>query len=492
MLRSLSRIEDFEVGARHLPVNSANTFARNVGGRSIVDRVNAIQGFQNPQIFTGGGSVTLRGPGRNSFLVRNGFAVNCKNFENTMAYRNNSTFEKVYPVCGTAGYFSLHLATTPALYLIAKDSTVIISDISTIVDVQNAACWQTLPGPCTEMGSVILTNKAYPGLALTIRSDTEIVMEAPGVDQSKFCLMEERGLNTYTNVPDPRPAVFSDYDIRQGWPLADLNRAFGPKEFRSHELSPTTARTVEECAAKASAIKDANGFIFLPQGSYDGKNCKIKAGGFWPTLRSEDPNWRTTISGKLKVDIANSYRDPISDFDIRRGWGIRNMNIAYGPNPSYEEHQTVTRTPEACAAAALRHPKANSFLFVPSSDKPCRMFVGGFWTEKQDPIHASFVGGILRSQAPESFDYRPGELIYNENRAYGNNPSYELKEVEAYSPENCAEIALKNDKVNGFVYLPKRFSPGKGNCRQFIGGRWGPVTNEGQRVFTAGMKKTMQ
>lgn len=478
-----------------MPVNSANTFVRNVGGRSLVDRVRAIQGFQNPappQIFTGGGMVTFRGPGRNSFIVRNGFAVNCRNFENTTAYRNNGTFEKVYPVCGTPGYFSLRVASAPALYLIAQNSTVTIGDINTLVDVQNAACWQTLNGPCTETGSVILTNKSHPGLALTIRSDTEIVMEAPGVDQSKFCLMEERGINTYSNVPDPRPAVFSDYDVRERWVLADMNRSFGPKEFRSYELPPTSARTVEECAAAASAIKESNGFVFLPQGSYDGKNCKIKAGGFWPTLRTQDPNWRNTISGRLKVDIANSYRDPIADFDIRRGWNVADINLTYGSNPSYELEQTVTRTPEECAAAALRNPKANSFLFVPNSDKPCRMKVGGFWPENQEPVHASYVGGIIKSKAPESFDYRPGFTVHNDNRSYGDNPSYELKEVEAYSPENCAEIALKNDKVNGFIYLPKRFSADKGNCRQFIGGRWGPVSNEAQNAFTAGMKKSMQ
>ncbi len=348
------------------------------------------------QIFTGGGLFSLRGPGRNNFLCADNFRVVNRPFENTPDFRAKATFSKVFPICGTKGYFSLRLVSAPALYLVANNGNVEVGPVDSIISTQNSACWQTVK--CgSEENAVSLTNKAFPGLVLTVVDDNTIRMLQSSGSGEKVCISEERGLSSYAGTPYPRPPILADFEVRNGWLLSNLNRKFGPTQFRSYELDPRTARTYQECAAEVAKHREANGFIFLPEGSYSGKNCRIMAGGFWPLKPMPPGNENRVISGRVRGTAAQTeYRDPIESFEIRTGWGVKDINTRVGANPSYELDQRNTPTAEGCAAEALRDPRANSFIFIPGDKLNCRVKVGGFWPEKQSEVQATFTAGILK------------------------------------------------------------------------------------------------
>lgn len=401
-------------GTRHFMLGEGfqNSY-QNVGHLSLAQRIERSEGFQNAtdtskSIFSGNETISIRGPGQNSFLtvdnqVNDAKIIN-KNFVNTPAFRVSATMEKVYPICGTAGYFSIVLKNNPALHLVAKSSEkngVVFSEVSTLVDIQDSACWTFNTTNADEIGSGTLMNKSYPGLVLTVQDDNTIMLQtlSASVDKRRNYLVIERGLSTYDAAPMPRRAKFSDFEIRKGVGLMDLNRRFGPIEFRSTELEPTSARSVEECAEKALAYPEANGFVFLGDRSERGKNCRIKAGAFWSRYTTIDPTLAHSISGRLKGDVGVMYQDPIDSFETKRGRNVADKNISYGPNPSYELAPIFTRNAEACAAAALHNTKADSFVFVPREKKNCRLKVGGFWEPgPENPMHSSLISGILKSK----------------------------------------------------------------------------------------------
>jgi hypothetical protein len=356
------------------------------------------------KVFNDGGKISLRGPGMNSFLSASGnSSIKNAKFVDTTNYRENASFEKVYPICGTPGYFSIRLTNSPAKYLIAihadKDG-VKFDDVSAMVDVQDGACWRFDTTGAVETGGGMLINKRFPGLTLTVVDENTIKLQEPGGDdKNTFQMVQERALSTYTGYPTPRPVKFSDFEIKNGWDLADMGISYGPPEFRSYELQPTAARTAEACAEKVSKFPLANGFVFIPPGTgEDAMNCRIKVGGYWPELTGTSEYLKNIVSGKLKGDAAGIYKDPIESFNIRRGWNVADNNNSAGSNPSYEIEQTSVLTPEMCATKALQNPKANSFVFIPRSNKNCSIKVGGYWPSKEEPnrVWSGLIGGILK------------------------------------------------------------------------------------------------
>lgn len=504
MFRPFNPIDSLSRGTRHfVGIDETNGSYESVSNMSLANRIkrqvagspNVLrEGFDSKQVFSGGGPISYRGPGLNNFLVNEKFGVINRRFADTTNYRESATLEKVYPICGTKGYFSLRVLKAPALYLIAESAEkngVKFGDVSTSVDIQDAACWRFDTTDAPEPNSGMLINKRFPGMALTVVDDNTIRLLMPGgEDKTRYYLTEERALSTYDGMPMPRPPKFSDFEIRNGWDLADMGRNYGPLEFRSYELEPTSTRTAEACAAAAAKQPMANGFVFIGGGSDDGKNCRIKAGGYWPALTGTTEALSKLVSGKLKGEAAGMYRDPTESFEIRRGWNVDDANINYGANQSYELEPIRTPTAEACAAAALQNPRANSFVFVPGAAKNCRIKAGGFWPEMDTPdaSWSSLIGGILKGKSMnDNFEVRKGYNLADANRSYGDTPSYELKPVRAYSAENCAEIAMNEPKANGFVYMPSRY--GADNCKLKVGGFWPAGQDPNWSKLTAGIKK---
>lgn len=419
MLRSGNHVDNLTRGTRQFILGNPPLGSyKSVSNLSLTDRVRRAysvnEGYadfkpaeegntgQTNQVFTGGGILSYRGPGMRNFVNTTGSGIRCTKFENTSIYRGNATFEKVYPVCGTKGFFSLRLVNTPSLYLIASTpeagGEVKFADISVMVDVQDGACWRFDKTGAVEQYSGMLINKRFPGLPLTVVDENTMKLQAPGGDdKTRYYLVEERGLSTYDGEPDSRPTTFGDFEIRYGQDLADYNISFGPENLRSHELQPVSRRTAEECAAEVAKNPNANGFVFIPpELSGDGLNCRIKAGGYWPELTGKNEDLARLVAGKLKGDPPGlSYQNPIAPFEIRYGWEVADNNDIVGG--SHELAQTNVPFAEFCAARALREPRANGFTYIPGAQNNCRVKVGGYWRTNNNPAFKKAVSGIIKT-----------------------------------------------------------------------------------------------
>ncbi len=264
MERSLNPIENFRRGTRFL------------GGR---------EGFQ-----AGGtqipdpGPVSYQGPGPANYIYdpSNADVIN-KKISNTQDYRERSTFIKVFPICGTPGYFSLQSSLNDRLYLCAypKGNEVVarVIGVDNTIELTNAACWREIP--CTEANTVKLENKGYPGLYMT--ADGKTITVISGAEKDKACFLKSPA-NTSPSVIFPKvPKSLSDMEVRDGWNLSDDRRTFGRNP--SYELDPTYTRTWQECAEKALIAPDANGFVFIKPGDSFG-TCRTKVGGYWDENRT--------------------------------------------------------------------------------------------------------------------------------------------------------------------------------------------------------------
>jgi hypothetical protein len=261
------------------------------------------ESFQQGQI-TDPGPISYRGPGPRNFLY-GAPDVNAENraFENTRIYRQTTTFIKVYPICGTEGYFSLQSSTNDKAYLIAvgAESEIVarVVEINNLVDITDRACWQELKG-CPDPNFRMLENKLFPGLTLTLDNNKIIIASSQGTNGQSCWEITRPATIDMPMPPSSRPRTRDDYDIRDGENLYDNNRSWGPESVRSYELHPTWTRTWEECLDHAIKQPLGNGFVFIKPGHSHG-NCRTKVGGYWKQNR----NWyeisadRGVVSGML-------------------------------------------------------------------------------------------------------------------------------------------------------------------------------------------------
>lgn len=265
---------------------------------------NFVEPFQQGQI-ADPGPISYRGPGQRNFLY-GAPNVNAENraFEDTMTYRQATTFIKVYPICGTEGYFSLQSSNNKSAYLIAvgADSEIVarVIEITNLVDVMDRACWRELKG-CPDPNFRMLENKLFPGLTLTLDNKKIIIASSQGATGQNCWEIARPSTADMPLPPNPRPRVRDDYDVRDGENLYDNDRSWGPVSVRSYELDPTWTRNWEECLDHAIKEPLANGFVFIKPGHSHG-NCRTKVGGYWKANRDfyEVQADKLLVSGMLK------------------------------------------------------------------------------------------------------------------------------------------------------------------------------------------------
>jgi hypothetical protein len=253
------------------------------------------------------GPLSYRGSGSRSFLYSTANDSRASNlpFKDTAEYRSSSTFEKVYPICGTDGYFSLKPSSDMKLYLVAIDLggrniVARVIDIVNQVDIIDAACWREITGANCPAGQVVLENKRYPGMVLLVSGDkTSVNIGVRGSNIKESCWEKAPANTTFQGIPSARMRTGEDAQIRRGWDLSDDNRSWGPVEQQSYELEPQYTRSWEECAEKAAQNPKANGFVFV--GISESGNCKTKVGGYWNENRDRyaAEAHRNIISGKF-------------------------------------------------------------------------------------------------------------------------------------------------------------------------------------------------
>ena len=254
-----------------------------------MDFKRAEDGFTNGRvILPDPGPLSYRGPGSTNFLygrVSDERAANTA-FADTAEYRAATTFVKVYPICGTDGYFSLKPSTNMSSYLAAIDigNNNIVARaivINSAVDIADAACWKELSSVGCPDAQIMIENKKYPGLVMMVGDDNKTV--SIGTKNSKIkqnCWEKSPANTTLQGRPKAREREAADAEIRQGWDLSDDNRKWGPEEQRSYELQPQFTRDAMKCAEKAAENPIANGFVFIGNGDSFG-NCRTKVGGYW-------------------------------------------------------------------------------------------------------------------------------------------------------------------------------------------------------------------
>lgn len=247
------------------------------------------------------GTSSYRGVGRNNFLS----GGQNSRFQDTPEYRASATFNKVNPVCGAPGYMSLQPSNKTDMLLTNINGKVMPFDIGTAENkilAQNNSCWREVQGQCATPAQIRLESKSYPGQFMISRGN-DIFLDTPtqAGDQQGSCWDPTQPLTTPGFMPQALPAMMEDYEIRNGWNLHDDGRTWGANP--SYETNPSGAATWQECAKRALAFKDrngvpANGFVFMPERSAPGQNCRIKMGGYFQNRY--DVNWAPLISGKIK------------------------------------------------------------------------------------------------------------------------------------------------------------------------------------------------